>query len=124
MIGYALLFLLVFGIVFYNEVLPEYTLKMYLFYGLLSGSIPFVFFSFKDIKWDRWIGELSFSIYIGHHLIVMLLHDVFFKQKLPMKYYGYTTIILSFVFAILIYQYLVLPIEKRRQRDFRINTKI
>jgi peptidoglycan/LPS O-acetylase OafA/YrhL len=113
--GISLLIVLLISIIFYNEVFQEQSLKKFVFYAFLWGSLPFIFLSFKDIKWDRWIGELSFSIYISHHLIVTVLHDLFFKNPTYIKYYGYTTILLSLGLAIFLNHFFLAPIEKRRQ---------
>jgi peptidoglycan/LPS O-acetylase OafA/YrhL len=115
-IGYALLGFILLFIWFYNEAFVDSKLKMYLFYVYIFVSMPFIFISFKDFKVDRWIGELSFSIYISHHLIVMVLHDIFFKHPKYIDYYGYTTIFLSLFLAIILNQCFQMPIERWRQK--------
>jgi peptidoglycan/LPS O-acetylase OafA/YrhL len=115
-IGYLLLSFIVLCIWFYSEALIDSKVKMYFFYLIIFLSMPFIFISFKDFRIDKWIGELSFSIYISHHLIVMALHDVFFKNPTYIKYYGYSTIFLSLLLAVMLNQWFQIPIEKWRQK--------
>jgi peptidoglycan/LPS O-acetylase OafA/YrhL len=115
-IGFSLLFVMIACIIAYNEIFYGNFLKTYIFYAYVFISLPFIFISFKNIKWDRWIGELSFSIYISHHLIVKALHDLFFKNPSYIKYYGYTIILLSLLLAVILNQWFQAPIERWRQK--------
>lgn len=115
-IPYGLLIGCLLFALFYNEWAKDSESKKWMFYGLIALSIPYLFKHFKDNKIDRWIGELSFSIYISHHLIVMFLHQFFFKNVKWMSYYGYTALILSFVLALMINKFVLAPIEKKRQK--------
>jgi peptidoglycan/LPS O-acetylase OafA/YrhL len=122
-IGIILLILLIVSITTYNEISYDYFFKTYVFYALVFISLPFIFISFKEIKWDRWIGELSFSIYISHHLIVTVLHDMFFKNPAYIKYYGYTTILLSLLLAMILNQWFLTPVERWRQKHILQSVK-
>lgn len=42
-------------------------------YLAITCTIPFIFNAFKDNKLDRWIGELSYPMYLSHLLIVALV---------------------------------------------------
>jgi peptidoglycan/LPS O-acetylase OafA/YrhL len=39
-------------------------------YVLIALAIPFVFNAFKDFVWDRWIGDLSYPLYLVHLLVI------------------------------------------------------
>jgi peptidoglycan/LPS O-acetylase OafA/YrhL len=39
-------------------------------YVLIALAIPFVFNAFKDFTWDRWIGDLSYPLYLVHLLVI------------------------------------------------------
>lgn len=39
-------------------------------YGLIALAIPFVFNAFKSFAWDRWIGDLSYPLYLVHLLVI------------------------------------------------------
>jgi len=42
-------------------------------YGLIALAIPFVFNAFKDFTLDRWIGDLSYPLYLTHLLVIGLV---------------------------------------------------
>jgi peptidoglycan/LPS O-acetylase OafA/YrhL len=42
-------------------------------YAAIAAAIPFVFHAFKDIAIDRWIGDLSYPIYLSHLGVVGLV---------------------------------------------------
>jgi peptidoglycan/LPS O-acetylase OafA/YrhL len=117
-IAYSLLFLNCLWLFIFGEIKGNETLKLVFFYTFLLSSMPFIFKTFKDNKWDRNIGELSFSIYIGHHLLVSLFHSYFFSNPLQLKYYGYVIVGLSIVLALILHQILVKPLERYRAEKF------
>jgi len=39
-------------------------------YVLIALAIPFVFDAFKNFAWDRWIGDLSYPLYLVHLLVI------------------------------------------------------
>lgn len=45
----------------------------WLVYGIVAAAVPLIFNAFKDFAADRWIGELSYPIYLGHLMIVGLV---------------------------------------------------
>lgn len=48
--------------------------RLWVFYLLLTVGIPFVFRLSKDAKWDGYLGELSYPIYLVHGLVLGVLH--------------------------------------------------
>lgn len=113
-LGNFLLLVCLLAIVFVSQSPLHKNITNTLFYTLLFCSIPFIFNTFKNNAIDRYIGELSFSIYISHLLIVSILHPFFFKQVFPMAYYGITTLFFSFILAVIFHQWVVKPIDKWR----------
>lgn len=121
-IGYAWLLLLVILIVFYDQWPLADKLKMYGFYAFLLSGLPFIFFSFRNHKADRYIGELSFSIYIIHHLVVLLLRQRYFGNPYLLDYYGYVVIGISLLLAVVMQRWLVEPLDRYRHRFVGLNT--
>lgn len=39
-------------------------------YAVFALTTPFIFAAFKDIAWDRWIGDLSYPIYMTQLLVI------------------------------------------------------
>ncbi len=117
-IGYLLLIICVFGVIFIEEISVQEKLKNNLFYALVAISLPFMFYSFKNNKTDRLIGELSFSIYIGHHIVVSVCRAYFFENPQLLYLYGYATVIVSLLFALLLQKFVINPIETYRAKRF------
>lgn len=86
------------------------------FYILLAVSLPFVFRLTKNNKADRFIGELSFPVYISHHLIMFIWRQYFWNHHGHMHWFGIATVISSLLFSLLLWFVLISPLEKYRQR--------
>ena len=115
-IGYTLLALCIIGICGIDEVAMNANIKNSLFYSLIVVSIPFIFLAFKNSATDRYIGELSFSLYISHHLIVSLFRGFFYSHAEWMIYYGYTVVIASLLVAIVFQKLIIKPLEVIRMK--------
>ncbi len=113
-IGKVLLLICLLAIVFVAQSPLHKNITNTLFYAIIFCSIPFIFNTFKNNAIDRYIGELSFSIYISHLLIVSILHPIFFKQVLPMAYYGMATLFFSLGLALILHHWVVKPLDKWR----------
>ncbi len=92
------------------------TKRRWLFYAVVFILIPYVFHYTKNIKWDRWIGELSFPIYIGHHVIMMIIKRYFWTHTENMYWFGISTVAGSIIFAVILWKLVIEPIERIRQR--------
>lgn len=84
-----------------------------LYYLLFVPSVSIIFKASKSIPTDRWIGELSYPIYLSHFLFINL-----FNLFLP---YGdnlnvLSVIICTILFSIMCESIITKPIEKFRQR--------
>ena len=90
--------------------------RRWLFYGVVFLLIPFVFHYTRNMKWDRWIGELSFPIYIGHHVIMMVIKRYFWTHTEHMYWFGVCTVAGSIIFAVVLWKLVIDPIEKIRQK--------
>ena len=117
-IGYVLLTSCITG-VFIINLIPEPTnFKNLIFYTLIFCSIPFIFLALKDNAIDRYIGELSFSIYISHHLIVSVFRSFFYHHFHWISYYGYAVVLASLLLAIIFQKLIIKPLELRRIKRF------
>jgi peptidoglycan/LPS O-acetylase OafA/YrhL len=78
------------------------------FYMMLSLSIPFIFLASKNNSLDRYVGELSYPIYLSHLLIIG------FVSYLPHPTYSvvYNVIIYTLMLSFAINHFLQNPIEK------------
>ena len=76
-------------------------------------SLPFLFKWTKDNRRDRWIGELSYPIYLGHMLIAHAIH--FPAPNLR----ALVVIAVTILLAIGVVRYVEIPLERYRQRNVR-----
>jgi peptidoglycan/LPS O-acetylase OafA/YrhL len=101
-------------VIFYDKLpfIEPNVYKTYLFLGFVFITIPFLFEKFKNNKIDRYIGELSFPIYITHMFILTFTT----LNKFPkIESIGLTTLIITVIFSVFIHHFLVRPIENWRQ---------
>jgi peptidoglycan/LPS O-acetylase OafA/YrhL len=89
------------------------------FYILLAFSIPFIFLITKSNSFDRYIGELSYPIYISHILVISLV------SHLPKITYSvvYNVIIYTLVISFVINHFLQNPIERIFKRKAQMLNK-
>jgi len=94
-------------------------LKAWPYYGLATLTIPFLFAETKNWHWDRYIGELSYPVYLIHFLIIWILQAV-----LPISshhWLGLAAMAGSVAASILLVQSLLTPFERwRAQRARRL----
>lgn len=117
-IGYVMMCLLVLLILGYEYITISDQLKNSMFYILVLLSIPFIFLTFKDNKLDREIGELSFSLYVSHHLMVSVFRGYFFSNPHNIYLYGYTVVFSSLITAFLLQKTIIKYIESYRLKLF------
>ena len=114
-IGKFLLALILGFILFFPNITIPYEFKKGLFYLLLAVAIPFIFNLTKNNKIDRFIGELSYPIYLIWGLridVTKIITDYFHITNENIKgliFYGFILIA-----AIVIHLLIEKPIEKIR----------
>lgn len=90
-----------------------------IYYLLLFLVLPFVFFLTRANDIDRWIGELSYPIYITHMVFVKLLENIpFFHTETALRTIG--SIILTIGASILIVKYFEIPLDRFRQGRLKV----
>jgi peptidoglycan/LPS O-acetylase OafA/YrhL len=97
--------------VFYNHISEKYSLVLLAL--MLTFSMPFIFSLSKDSKMDRFLGNLSFSVYMVHFLIIEFLDDYIHEYSIWMIL---PLILLS---ATGVYWGLERPIDRWRQRRLK-----
>ena len=117
-IGTILLLLCVTILFVFDEIELKDELKTSLFYIFCLGSLPFIFKTFKNNSIDKYIGELSFSIYISHHVLVSLFRGYFFSKPELIPYYGYTVLFCSILLALALQYTFINKIENYRHKKF------
>ncbi|NQY07465.1 MAG: acyltransferase [Flavobacteriaceae bacterium] len=80
---------------------------------LFSLALPYLFSLFKDAKIDRYIGELSYPIYICHMFVISVMNELdyyFFGSKV------FTVIVISIGFSIILKHLVSDKVERYRQK--------
>lgn len=79
-------------------------------YVSLAVTTPFIFQAFKNVGWDRWIGELSYPLYLCHLFVLALVIAVTGKESVLI---GVTA---SLAMAVLLVLLVEKPVDRWRQR--------
>ena len=94
---------------------PEF--KRWLLYVLVIPLIPFSFIISKNIRFDRFIGELSYPIYLSHNIFIYITRELLGYKGI---YEGLYVMILSVLFSILLLKFVIYPIDRIRQAKLSI----
>lgn len=97
--------------VFYSFVNMPYKMLGYFFLFFLG--LPFVFILSKKWKVDRYIGELSYPVYISHILIYMI---VTFLQIPDFGSESFLLIVATIIFSIALNEFVAKKVERYRQK--------
>jgi len=79
-------------------------------YVSLAVTTPFIFNAFKTVGWDRWIGELSYPLYLCHLFVLALVIILNGEQHVLI---GVTA---SLAMAVLLVLLVEKPVDRWRQR--------
>lgn len=102
--------------IFFDRLPNIFSLRQIAYFGLILMCMPFLFRFTNRWKFDRWLGELSYPIYIGHFLILSLLGFFFKNSPHYLERYSYYALIGSLLLALGLLYGVAHPIEKIRQR--------
>jgi peptidoglycan/LPS O-acetylase OafA/YrhL len=115
-----LIWICLLGITIIFSFLPETTIhsfvvRNWLYLLVFFLSLPFVFTLTKKWKLDRYIGELSYPVYISHMLILSC--GIF--KIIPSRFFSACTVIFTILFSIFLNEFVSKRIEKIRQRRIK-----
>lgn len=86
-----------------------------IFIAIITLMIPYLFLLTQKNVFDRWLGELSYPIYIIHTSVIKLLRSsLYFITHLSLL--TLAAIGLSMIFGFLIVRYIDIPIDRIRQK--------
>jgi peptidoglycan/LPS O-acetylase OafA/YrhL len=83
------------------------------FVCVLFIMLPVLFTLTKNIAWDRLTGELSYSFYLGHTLIIVLTSALI--MRLPENRWGVAYLLACLCFSYLIYRFVESKIDRWRE---------
>lgn len=107
--------LIVFTLI-YAQISLDTTFKKILLYSGFIFLLPFIFLFQDQNKVDKWIGELSYPIYINHMLVMFWVAYAAEQLALPVNniYYPIVVIVFSVLFAIILNMIVQSWVEKIR----------
>lgn len=124
----ATYFFIIFSLV-YSFIPVNETLKTFVLFTLFLVLMPFTFIFQSNRKWDKWIGDLSYPIYICHMLVISVTTFVFGKiviadsiivmgEPVPIAslLVGISPVVFSICFAILLNKFIGSPVESLRNK--------
>jgi peptidoglycan/LPS O-acetylase OafA/YrhL len=101
-------------VIFYSYVPLGHLLQKGLFFLLLIIGLPLLFILSKKSKFDRYVGDLAYPIFLSHFFVTEILA---LTIKMPKEFIGATVAIISILISILLYNLIIKPIDSfRRQR--------
>lgn len=114
LVNITTLYILIFAVFF--RYIPGDQIKEMLFYSSLCIGIPFIFLKYKKSKLDRYIGEYSYTLYLGHIVIMSVASKIIKSINIPHSFLSLVTIILSTIFSALLIHFVSNKIEVIRAK--------
>ncbi len=84
-------------------------------YPIWVIAIPFLFHLTKDLKIDRFIGELTYPVYLIHFVILEIVDVILANFSISDHISGYITAAVSIALSIFLYLIVFKPFEEKRQ---------
>ena len=76
--------------------------------------IPLAFHLTRRLKFDRFLGEITYAIYLSHFVIIQFVDVIFIRLGIPSRYLGLASAAVAVGLAILLYTRVFEPFERRR----------
>ena len=102
-------FVAVVAAIVFRQYIPFYRNYDWLLYVLFGSALPFLFQASKNWRLDRWIGNLSYPIYLVHASILLILKIGYGVDA------GFVTVLCSTIAALVLLVAVEQPLEKFRQ---------
>jgi len=83
------------------------------------AALPFAFHFSAKLSFDRFIGDLSYPVYISHFLVITLLER---EMKGAEEYIGLAALVLTVAVSVVLTLAIERPIDRWRHRIFRRHT--
>jgi peptidoglycan/LPS O-acetylase OafA/YrhL len=102
------------GILLFSTV--DFHFKKALFYGSFCICLPFIFERTKRLRFDGFVGDLSYPVYLNHVLLISMFGYFGFSTS---RWLGLILAGASILFALILNELIANPIERFRQRRVR-----
>lgn len=108
--------LLVIIVIFYSYCFADTYFKQAVLFIAFILFMPASFMLSKNNRPDRYLGNLSYPIYISQMFVINITRANAFPKIWGI---GFTTLSIVIVMSILLYHFIAQPIEKLRQKPFK-----
>ena len=105
-----LIFFVVVAVIVLRQFIPFYRNYDWQLYLLFGTTLPFLFHASKDWRLDRWVGNLSYPIYLIHASVLLFLKVGYGTDR------GLIAVALSTIVAVVLLVVVEQPLERFRQR--------
>ena len=120
-VNISLYFVFLMIICLYYEFFEESYLKQFILYVSTLLLIPFAFILTKKSKLDRFLGDLSYPIYISQFLFIKFVSIKAFPKPFGR---GLSSLVLIIIFSVIVDFIVTKPLEKYRQTRIKTNINI
>ncbi|MDF2523232.1 MAG: hypothetical protein K0R31_873 [Clostridiales bacterium] len=100
----------------FNYIPLNYAWKQWGYYFLIMISLPFIFSYSQKSSIDRYIGDLSYPIYMAHSFVILAIIAIYPANWSQQTVFGFVTVIFSIILAAIIMRYVQAPIEHIREK--------
>ncbi|HEX3356999.1 MAG TPA: acyltransferase [Tepidisphaeraceae bacterium] len=114
-IAWITMLIAIFAVPCIPQVIPG---RPFIFFSMMTACVPFIFWLTKNWKIDRWIGELSYPIYIVHFVVGAVLAKIHNSRDLE-SVKGWELLLATIPIAILIRLVVEEPVDRWRQRIYQ-----
>jgi len=90
---------------------PYAPLASYLFW---LPIIPLAFHLTRNWKLDRFLGELTYPIYLSHFVIIQFVDAIFIRAGISSRFLGVTSAAVAAGLALILYTRVFAPLERKR----------
>jgi peptidoglycan/LPS O-acetylase OafA/YrhL len=122
-IGMYSMFGFILCIILFRYIPGSYEIKQYLFYVLFTFFVAAIFIYTKNNPVDRFIGELSYPIYLFHISIILYFIPLFGLKFSNGSLKSLAALLLTIIFSTILVQYLIRPIDNYRNKRILLISK-
>jgi peptidoglycan/LPS O-acetylase OafA/YrhL len=115
---YGILFFVLLVLTFFTY---KYIQSDWLIFTCVFLFTPAVFYRLSNYKYDRYLGELTYPLYISHCLFLMIVGANRFPKQFGT---GLPLVVMTLIFSVLAYHYFLLPIDRFRASRIKIGNYI
>jgi peptidoglycan/LPS O-acetylase OafA/YrhL len=103
------------GSILFGYLPGDFAIKQWIYYGVFAAAIPFMFQAFRRNTTDKWVGELSYPVYMSHMLILDIVGYGGRWPYIPEKYLAVVICAGSIAFSVVLVKLVIERMEKVRQ---------